>query len=111
MNIHSSDPASEVSRIPFVSRVFLFSASWVLLCIPCILIAEGQRFPQWPFHTSQMLMSVVCCVTSFVTWRQHRAVVPIWLRRLSLLGVILTSLWLTFIVVIIGLMVAFPIDD
>jgi hypothetical protein len=111
MNSPPSEPASAASRIPFVSRIFLFSASWVLLCIPCILIAEGQRFPQWPFHMSQMLMSLVCCVTAFVTWRQHRTVVPIWLRRLSLLGVILTCLWLTFILAIIGLMVAFPIDD
>ena len=111
MNTEPLGGEVRTTRVPMAGWVFLFSAAWVVICIPCILIAESHRVPQWPFHTSQLFMSVVCEITALKTWFHHRSEIPLWLRRLVLAGIILAGLWVAIVVGAIVLMTAFPIED
>jgi hypothetical protein len=82
-------------------RIAAISGTYVLRCVPAILLAEAYKAPQWLFHTSQ-LAAVLICLGAAVAYLRLSGSNPDQTspsrRALALAAVILCTLWLAFIV-------------
>jgi hypothetical protein len=76
---------------------FLASATYILLCIPAIFLAEHFALKQSPIHGTQSLAVTLCLPASLVfLWcSRSRAFKPI--HWLAVAAVVLSALWLSFI--------------
>ena len=90
-------PTSADSITLWSRRLLLFSATYVVACIPAILIAEAFRWPQRPFHTSQLFMSGVCFVSATTFWFRTRGNAPTPMRAFALVAMLLSAAWLAFV--------------
>jgi hypothetical protein len=76
--------------------VLLASGVVALLCVPAILVTEQLGRSQRPFHTTQLLATVVCLVSSARFLWASRGDVLGWPRVLALVALGLSGLWLGF---------------
>jgi protein-S-isoprenylcysteine O-methyltransferase Ste14 len=106
----NEDVSHAIDRIAVrARRLLIFSASYVVACIPAILLAEALHWPQWPFHSSQFLMCVVCAASATTFWFRTRGNPATPLRRFAFAAMLLSGVWLAFIgfVIILGALVAY----
>ena len=83
-------------------RLAIFSALYVALCIPAILIAERYDLPEWPMHTTQSLAILILIMSGGYYLYQTRGGEPSWFRKsiyiLCGAGVIWVALIVAFVV-------------
>lgn len=98
-----------VGRLSFI--VFLVSGICALLCIPAVLIAERNNFPDDPFHIIAMIATPTCFVSGL--WflvRARKQKKSLW-WALAGAGVILAGAWLCFVLFVFWLIFAAPIIE
>ena len=93
---------STISAVARVSRrVLVVTATYILGCIPAILLAERYGWTQAPFHLTQLVAVVLCLISSTV----FLAATPsspfrIW-QWLASVALVLTLLWLALVAYVI----------
>jgi hypothetical protein len=80
------------------SWLFLVAGIYALACIPAIFLAERFSWPEWPFHTTQLLAVVLCFLTSVVFLWSTRGSQFGAQRWLATIASVLCGLWLAFVV-------------
>jgi hypothetical protein len=98
-----------VGRLSFI--VFLVSGICALLCIPAVLIAERNNFPDDPFHVVAMVSTPICLVSGLwflVRSRKQKKGLP---RALAEAGVILAGGWICFVGFVFGWLFLTPIVE
>ena len=95
-------PPSTISAAARVSRrVLVVTATYILGCIPAILLAERYGWTQAPFHLTQLIAVVLClisCIVFLVATRSSPFRLWQWLASIAL-GLLL--LWLALVAYVI----------
>ncbi len=75
----------------------LGSGAYALLCAPAILVAEQQGWPERPLHSTQLLATLVCLMTSVRYLRSTRGCSLGIRRPLALAVSVASGLWVGFV--------------
>ena len=95
-------PPSTISAAARVSRrVLVVTATYILGCIPAILLVERYGWTQAPFHLTQLIAVVLClisCIVFLVATRSSPFRLWQWLASVAL---VLLLLWLALVAYVI----------
>ena len=90
-------PEEEAVWSRFAFRLMLFAGIWALACAPAILLAESKRWPQWPFHSTQLVACLVCIGGSTWFLVATRSQEKGWRQVVALAGWMLAGAWVFFV--------------
>jgi len=76
--------------------LFLIAGGYALLCAPAILVAERYGWSEAPLHSTQLLATLICFVSSAAFMLSTTGSSSGWERSLSAVALILSGLWLAF---------------
>ena len=88
--------------------IFLTSGLYAVMCAPVILYAERRGWPEWPLHSTQLIATLICFISSFIYTMSHRNTPPGWRRRLAVVSLLLSGVWLAIICVLLLLWTVVP---
>ncbi len=95
-------PLSTISAVARVSRrVLVVTATYILGCIPAILLAERYGWTQTPFHLTQLIAVVLCLISCTVFLAATRSSpFRLW-QWLASVALALLLLWLALVAYVI----------
>jgi hypothetical protein len=76
----------------------------ILACIPGIFLAERYDWPEWPWHLSQMLLSLICVVTSALSLWKFVRITNWWHHLIPLIAGIGSGGWLMVVATVVSLL-------
>ena len=95
-------PLPTISAVARVSRrVLAVTATYILGCIPAILLAERYGWTQAPFHLTQLIAVIFClisCIVFLVATRSSPFRLWQWLASVAL---VLLLLWIALVAYVI----------
>ena len=95
-------PPSTTSAVARVSRrVLVVTATYILGCIPAILLAERYGWTQAPFQLTQLIAVILClisCIVFLVATRSSPFRLWQWLASVAL---VLLLLWIALVAYVI----------
>ena len=81
--------------------MLIVTATYILGCIPAILLAEQYRWTQTPFHLTQLIAVVLCLISCIVFLAATRSSpFRIW-QWLASVALVLSLLWLALVAYVI----------
>lgn len=81
--------------------VFLGAGAYALFCCPAILIAERRGWPEWPFHITQLLATLLCFAGSLAFVLSSGGSGRTLDRSVAALALALSGAWLAFVVFVL----------
>lgn len=95
-----------MKKFPLSYRMQLISGLFALLCIPMIFIAEATGwFGDELFHLPQWIATTICFISGIIVLVKRKSGFSYFHTAVSLLGVVLSGMYLALIVFVLGLFI------